>query len=193
MADVKSLRCVDELKTKLLQAKENLRNLDENIKKSWGGRGHGDQFPEGINRGHFQRRPSTAAAGGFDQSVNNRLIGLAAGGTSNYGATPAAMRRASGGGGQGERPRMARGAGNAFSRLGLPVGGGGGRGRQGDPAPDSGDEADEVPSRKLAVQSSVVATPRDEKSRQVSAAFFLQVTCFLQVIMIYFCFLASIQ
>ncbi|XP_045164381.2 pinin-like [Mercenaria mercenaria] len=133
------LRGVNLLQNELERAKESLKDVDENIKKLTG-RDPTIQRP--------QRRVSLGSSeprGGKSVGAE-RIFNLARRGIQ---ITP-----------DDEGPR--RRAGGAFSRLGPRPGGRdrGGRGR------DSGDEEDS--RNRPAVQSSVIATPKEDRSRQNS-------------------------
>ena len=129
------VRGVELLQNELEKAKENLKDVDSNIKKLIG-REPGERPP-----GMQQRRLSAPGAGGGMGGGRGRLFAMARrsieDGSGGMGGPPPAKRRAMGG---------------AFSRLGPR------RTR-----PDSDEE--ELPN-KPAVQSSVIATPQDTRTRQ---------------------------
>ncbi|XP_077997097.1 pinin-like [Glandiceps talaboti] len=148
MAD-ESRGSVADLQEKLAKAKESLLSVDENIKKLTG-------------RDPIERRPGTGGVGERDQ----RRVSV---GGQNFRGRNSDVRvirrdsldRPGGGGG----PPLKRARGSAFSRLGGRPGFGGGRRRDSDE-----DDDDDIFEHKPALQSSVVATPQDSRTRKDSIA-----------------------
>ncbi|XP_070578435.1 pinin-like [Ptychodera flava] len=134
---------VADLQQKLEKAKESLQSVDENIKKLTG-------------RDPTERRPSIG---------DQRRVSLGGQSFRGRGADVRLIRRDSydGPGGGGPPPKRMRGS--AFSRLGGRVGSErGGRRR------DSDDDDEDAFDRKPGLQSSVVATPKDTRTRKDSIA-----------------------
>ena len=137
------IRGVDSLKHELDRTRENLRDTDATIEKLTG-------RPAFANRPFARRgappRPVAGEPVGRGRGVSGSLFSLA--GYDDAG--PPSAKRVAG----------------AFGRLGLPLASqrplGGRRGRD-------EDEEDELP-HKPSLQSSVIATPKDTKSRQDAIA-----------------------
>lgn len=136
------IRGAESLRDELARVRENLRDTDATIEKLTG-------RPAAFASRPFQRFPGQSRYGADEGRGRGRASQFPDAGFDNYGPPPA--KRTMG----------------TFGRLGLPVGGGP---RAGPSRRNRDDDDEEDLPHKPVIASSVVATPKDSKTREEAIA-----------------------